>query len=100
MRVSLPGRQGCGSEVSGFAAAGLVGLGISGGSAWGAMFEGEGGTWQPVDFAHNVTGAPAPVTNAVFGNSPATKTGTAICTTGTQTTANANTDCATPTAGP
>ena len=35
---------------------------------------------QPIDFAHNVTGAPAPVTGAVFGTSPAVKTGTAICT--------------------
>jgi hypothetical protein len=48
---------------------------------------------QPVDFAHNVTNAPAPVTSAVFGSSPAAKPGTAICTTPTQTTANVNTDC-------
>ena len=48
---------------------------------------------QPIDFVHNVTGAPAPVTGAVFGTAPATKTGTAICTTPTQTTANVNTDC-------
>jgi hypothetical protein len=48
---------------------------------------------QPIDFVHNVTDAPAPVTGAVFGTAPATKTGTAICTTPTQTTANVNTDC-------
>jgi hypothetical protein len=54
---------------------------------------------QPVDFSHNAVDAPAPVAGAVFGNSPAVKTGTAICTTPTQTTANVNTDCA-PTAGP
>ena len=49
--------------------------------------------FQPIDFVHNVTDAPAPVTGAVFGTAPATKTGTAICTTPTQTTANVNTDC-------
>jgi hypothetical protein len=48
---------------------------------------------QPIDFTHNVRDAPAPVTSAVFGSSPATKTGQAICTTPTQTTANVNTDC-------
>jgi hypothetical protein len=81
------------------AAAGVFALGISGASAWGAQFEGENGPSQPIDFTHNVTGAPAPVTSAVFGNSPPVKTGTAICTTPTQATANVNTDCA-PTAGP
>src|SRR5881392_1630022 len=55
---------------------------------------------QPVDFAHNVTNAPAPVAGAVFGNGPAVKTGSAICTTPTQTTANVNTDCETSSAGP
>jgi hypothetical protein len=48
---------------------------------------------QPVDFTHNVTDAPAPVAGAVFGNAPATKTGTAICATPTQVTSNVNTDC-------
>ena len=48
---------------------------------------------QPVDFAHNVLNAPAPVTSAVFGTSPSAKAGTAICTTATQTGANVNTDC-------
>jgi hypothetical protein len=50
---------------------------------------------QPVDFTHNVTDAAAPVAGAVFGNGPRTKTGTAICTTPTQATANVNTDCET-----
>jgi len=48
---------------------------------------------HPVDFAHNVLNAPAPVTSAVFGTSPSAKAGTAICTTATQTGANVNTDC-------
>jgi hypothetical protein len=48
---------------------------------------------QPLDFTHNVTNAPAPVPGAVFGTAPSVKTGTAICTTPTQTEANANTDC-------
>jgi hypothetical protein len=48
---------------------------------------------QPVDLTHNVTNAPAPVAGAVFGSGPAVKTGSAICTTATQTTANVNTDC-------
>jgi hypothetical protein len=55
---------------------------------------------QPVDFAHNVTNAPAPVAGAVFGNGPAVKTGSAICTTPRQTTPNVNTDCETSSAGP
>jgi hypothetical protein len=55
---------------------------------------------QPIDFAHNVTGAPAPVAGAVFGNGSPVKPGEAICTTPTQTTANVNTDCETTTAGP
>jgi hypothetical protein len=54
---------------------------------------------QPVDFAHNVIAAPAPVAGAVFGTGPAVKTGTAICTTPAQT-GNINTDCDTKTAGP
>ncbi|TME51781.1 MAG: hypothetical protein E6I58_16395, partial [Chloroflexi bacterium] len=51
---------------------------------------------QPIDQTHNVTGAPAPVDSAVFGTTPSVKTGTAICTTATQTTPNANTDCLEP----
>jgi hypothetical protein len=54
---------------------------------------------QPVDFTHNAFDAPAPVAGAVFGTGPAVKTGTAICTTLKQVTANVNTDCGT-TAGP
>jgi hypothetical protein len=48
---------------------------------------------QPVEFTHNATDAPAPVAGAVFGSGPATKPGTAICTTPTQATPNVNTDC-------
>ena len=55
---------------------------------------------QPVDFSHNVRDAEAPVAGAVFGTGPATKTGTAICTTPTQTTPNVNTDCETSSTGP
>ena len=55
---------------------------------------------QPIDFAHNVTGAPAPVAGAVFGNGSPTKAGQASCTTPTQAAANVNTDCEATTAGP
>src|SRR5436190_3422825 len=55
---------------------------------------------QPIDFAHNVAGAPAPVAGAVFGNGSPSKAGQAICTTPTQATANVNTDCEATTAGP
>ena len=55
---------------------------------------------QPVDFTHNIRDAEAPVAGAVFGTGPATKTGTAICTTPTQTTPNVNTDCETSSTGP
>jgi hypothetical protein len=55
---------------------------------------------QPIDFAHNVTNAPAPVAGAVFGNGSPVKPGQAICTTPTQTAANVNTDCDMTTAGP
>ena len=48
---------------------------------------------QPVEFTHNVTDAPAPVTSAVFGSAPSAKPGTAICTTPTQATKDVNTDC-------
>src|SRR4051812_23354787 len=65
----------------------------------GTAAQGEEDIPQPVDFAHNVTDAPAPVAGAVFGTSPSVKTGTAICTTGTSNAANVNTDCA-PTPGP
>jgi hypothetical protein len=59
-----------------------------------------GDSVQPVGFTHNVVDAPAPVPGAVFGTAPAVKTGTAICTTAAQLTANANTDCETTSAGP
>ena len=54
---------------------------------------------QPVDFTHNVNDAPAPVAGAVYGTGPAVKTGSAICSTSTQSSPNVNTDCE-PTAGP
>ncbi len=54
---------------------------------------------QPVDFAHNVLNAPAPVAGSVFGSGSALKPGQKICTTAAQTGANANTDCE-PTSGP
>jgi hypothetical protein len=65
-----------------------------------ALGDDGGDEQQPIEFTHNIRDAPAPVTNAVFGNSPATKTGTAICTTPTQGTPNVNTDCDTRTTGP
>ena len=55
---------------------------------------------QPVDFTHNVLGAPAPDTGAQFGTAPKVETGTALCTTATQTPAQADTDCAQSTVGP
>lgn len=65
-----------------------------------ALAHAAGDDVQPVDFTHNVVDAPAPVAGAVFGTGPAVKTGTAICTTAAQLTANANTDCETASAGP
>src|SRR6266851_2401415 len=54
---------------------------------------------QPIDFTRNVMNAPAPVDGASFGTGPAVETGTAICTTASQT-GNANTDCETTSTGP
>jgi hypothetical protein len=51
------------------------------------------GIVQPVNFSHNVRDAAAPVAGAVFGTGPATKTGTAICSTAKQSSSNVNTDC-------
>lgn len=50
---------------------------------------------QPVDFTHNVAGAPAPVASTEWASGPAVKTGTALCTTPTQAAPNVNTDCET-----
>jgi hypothetical protein len=69
-----------------------LGLALVVGAASARGDEGEEGL-QPVEFVHNVRDAPAPVTGAVFGTAPKTKTGTAICTTPTQGSANVNTDC-------
>jgi hypothetical protein len=66
-----------------------VALGVGAATARGGESEG----LQPIEFVHNVSEGPAPVTGAVFGTAPPTKTGTAICTTPTQATANVNTDC-------
>ena len=55
---------------------------------------------QPVDFTHNVLGAPAPDTSAQFGTAPKVKSGTAFCTTATSAAANVNTDCAQSSVGP
>jgi hypothetical protein len=50
---------------------------------------------QPIDITHNVSDAPAPVADTQWANGPNVATGTAICTTPTQTAANVNTDCET-----
>jgi hypothetical protein len=50
---------------------------------------------QPIDFTHNVSDAPSPVPGTEWSNGPKVKTGTAICTTPTQLSANVNTDCET-----
>ena len=60
--------------------------------ASGALAE-DGDFGQPIDFLHNVNQAPAPVNGTVWAKGPKTATGTAICTTPTQTDANVNTDC-------
>jgi hypothetical protein len=52
-----------------------------------------GDVLQPIDFVHNGVDAPAPVTSAVFGNSPGTKIGAPICGTTTSNAANVDTDC-------
>jgi len=70
------------------------------GTGIGTVLGGDGGDIvQPVDFTHNVMDAPAPVAGAVFGTDGSLKPGQKICTTPTQTGANANTDCEA-TAGP
>jgi hypothetical protein len=50
---------------------------------------------QPIEFTHNISGAPAPVTGTVWSNGPKVKTGTALCSTTTSSAANVNTDCET-----
>ncbi|MFL5757057.1 MAG: sialidase family protein, partial [Chloroflexota bacterium] len=51
------------------------------------------GISQPIDFVHNVSQAPAPVTATVFSNGPKVQVGRAICTTATSNAANVVTDC-------
>lgn len=48
---------------------------------------------QPIDFTHNVIGAPAPVSGASFDSTATDATGIALCSTTTSASANVNTDC-------
>jgi len=89
MSVSARGRFGR-RLTRALAAAAVLALAVGTSVAFG---DDDGDNIQPVDFVHNATGAPAPVSGAVFGSGPATKLGKAICTTPTQNTANVNTDC-------
>ncbi len=69
----------------------LLMLALGGGSP--VLAGGGGGDInQPVGSTHNVVGAPAPVSGAVFGTDNSLKPGQKICTTSAQG-ANANTDC-------
>ncbi|HEU5363561.1 MAG TPA: sialidase family protein [Gaiellaceae bacterium] len=68
----------------------LLGVVVLGVAATAAVADDENP--QPVDFVHNLAGTPAPVPSAEWANGPKVKTGTAICTTETQS-GNANTDC-------
>jgi hypothetical protein len=65
---------------------------FAGPAAFGAA-DGGGDATQPIDFLHNPANAPAPVTGAALGQGALSKPGVAICSTGTQSGANANTDC-------
>lgn len=82
LRRARPTRLGGALLVSG-----LLVFGVGSSAAWADTDP------QPVDFTHNVFNAPAPVGGSVFGNGPAVKTGTAICSTPTSAAANVNTDC-------
>jgi hypothetical protein len=68
----------------------VLGVGLAVSPVFG---DSEGDSTQPVDFTHNVFDAPAPVSGSVFGSGPTVKRGQAICSTSTQSGANANTDC-------
>src|SRR5262245_41180588 len=68
----------------------VVGIGLAVRPVFG---DDDGDNVQPVDFTHNATDAPAPVAGSVFGSGPTVKRGEAICSTPTQSGANANTDC-------
>jgi hypothetical protein len=82
-----PAPRRAGFTVTALAALAALALAVGAATALG------GDDPQPIDFSHNVVNAPAPVPAAVFGQSPSTKTGTAICTTGPQSGPNFNTDC-------
>jgi hypothetical protein len=71
------------------ASAGLLVLAMGAGSP---VLGDDGDNVQPIDFVHNVIGAPAPVTSAVFGTDGSLKAGQKLCT-GPAQGANANTDC-------
>jgi hypothetical protein len=60
----------------------------------GAVLAEDGGDiTQPIDFLHNVTQAPAPVSGVEWANGPKDQVGRAICTTATSTAANVRADC-------
>jgi hypothetical protein len=78
---------------------GVLGLSVSvamaafiGPAAFGAADGGGDGT-QPIDFLHNATGMAAPVTGAALGQGAQATPGVPICSTGTSSAANVNTDC-------
>jgi hypothetical protein len=71
------------------AGAAALALAIGAGGVVGA----DGDQTQPIEFVHNVSNAPAPVTATTFSNGPKVQVGTAICSTPTSTAANVVTDC-------
>ncbi|HZT85663.1 MAG TPA: sialidase family protein [Gaiellaceae bacterium] len=71
----------------------LLGLALLAFAAFGTSMAAADDQPQPIDFVHNVSDAPAPVTGTVWANGPKVKTGQAICTTATSDAANVNTDC-------
>jgi hypothetical protein len=73
------------------ALAGAAALALAFGA--GGVVADDGDLTQPIDFTHNVSGAPAPVTGTVWSNGPRIPTGRAICTTATSNAANVVTDC-------
>jgi hypothetical protein len=83
-RRSMPRRL---TAMGGAAGVLLIALGAA------PVIAGDGDLTQPVDFTHNVVGAPAPVAGAVFGTDGSLKAGQTICTTATSSAANVNTDC-------
>lgn len=70
---------------------GALALAFAGAISTASADDGDG--VQPVPFTHNNIQAPAPVAGSVFGSGSATKQGVPICSTPTQTGADANTDC-------